>query len=97
MCCAAGMAITVAQFQSHLDAARTAIGITDYTTAESEALQAQTCLAGIPDGELDGNRVEWRETIRDLLANIRRAAGEQRTTAAGGVQRTKTTYAKTTD
>jgi len=87
------MAISIDQLQQHLDAARTAIGSADYVTAEREALQAQTCLAGLPNGAVENAAsLEWRETIDRLVENIRTARRQQQIAATSGLQRTRITY-----
>ena len=87
------MAISVEQLQAHLDAARTAIGTADYVAAEREALQAQACLAGLPNGAVENAAsLEWRETIGQLLVNVRQARRDQQIAAVGGVQRQAITY-----
>lgn len=65
------MAITVAQMQVHLEAARAAIDAGDYAVAEVQALAAQAVLAGLPDTENNRTVTTFRETIDDLLKNIR--------------------------
>jgi len=87
------MSITVTQFHTHLDAARVAIGAGDYATAETQAMQAQTCLAGLPNGQDAGqSQVEWRETVERLLDMIRTARKAQAVSAVGGIQRSKISY-----
>lgn len=96
-----GMSISVAQMQEHLDAARAAIVAGDYATAEVQALAAQTCLAGIPNGQQAGDEIAWRETIESLLNNIRRlkdaAALATASADTGMIQRTKVTYIRDTE
>jgi len=88
----ATMAITVTQFQTHLEAARVALGNEDYVTAETQAMQAQAALAGIPDGELGEGQVAWRDTVDKLLVTIRRARTRQSIANVGGIRRTKVEY-----
>ena len=90
------MAITVAQFQAHLDAARTALGTGDYATAQREALQAQAVLAGIPDGQRAGSEVTWRETVEKLLAAIERLKREAASESVGMIQSTGVKYVAAT-
>ena len=92
------MAITVAQFHTHLEAARTAIGTADYATAESELLQAQTVLAGLPDGQ-DASQASytWHQTGERLLEIVQKYRSAAALTAAGGgIQSTKLTYVRPT-
>jgi len=91
------MGISVAQLHTHLEAARVALAASDYTTAETEALEALAVLGGIPDGEQAGSGVRWRETIDKLLANIARLKREASANAAGGLQVTKVTFAAVSD
>lgn len=88
------MAITVTQFHAHLEAARVALAAADYVTAESQALQAQVCLAGLPEGQVNdtSGEIRWRETLERLLENIRRQKRTSLAATAGGMQRTKVTY-----
>jgi len=92
------LAISVAQLNTHLEAARTAIAAADYDTAHTQAMAAQACLAGLPDGGQAGNTVEWRATIDGLLDRIgvarRRAASTDATT--GGIRRTRIDYTRPT-
>jgi len=85
------MAITVAQFRSHLDAARSAIGSGDYASAQIYARQASVCLAGLPDGEHATEKVAWRQDLKWVLDQIKDgldAAGA----ASTFIQQTKVTY-----
>ena len=86
------MAVTVDQLQTHLEAARTSLGSEDYASAEKSALQAMACLAALPDGEQTGDRVHWRDTINELLNQIRTSKREAAATDAGGIQRTLQNY-----
>ena len=86
------MAITVAQLHTHLEAARAALGSGDYAAAEVAALQAQAVLAGLPDSDKDGTRMEWRSTIKDLLAAIATGRASAVAVSAGGLQVAKITY-----
>jgi len=67
-------------YRTHLDAARTAIGNSDYFTAERECIQAELCLAAMPaessKGGNDGNSMKTRmmEELQQLLTSIRTLA-----------------------
>ena len=91
------MAITVAQMQTHLETARLAIGTGDLATAKTELLQAQACLAGLPDGEQDGSQIHWRTTIENLLESLEDAHTQSQAAAAGGIQQTKIEYVEVED
>jgi len=69
-----------------------ALGNEDYVTAETQAMQAQAALAGIPDGELGEGQVAWRDTVDKLLVTIRRARTRQSIANVGGIRRTKVEY-----
>lgn len=88
------MAITVAQLQTHLEAARTAITSQDYTTAWREAMAAQAVLAGLADGRHGEAEVTWRETITNLLREIKAARAVAASETAGGLVRTPVTYTR---
>jgi hypothetical protein len=85
------VAITVTQLHAHLEAARLAIAGEDYATALNEALAAQTCLAGLPDSEAGGDRIHWRQTTQELIAEIKHRRG-----SALGIQRTNITKTRVT-
>ena len=73
------MSITVSQLQSHLDTARTKIGQSDWDGAETELLQAQAVLSGLPNSsDVAGNSLDWRETISSLLKTVRRKRGAKK-------------------
>jgi hypothetical protein len=89
--------VTVAQFHTHLEAARVALGTADYATAEREAVQAQVCLIGLPDGAHGADtEVKWRDGVDKLLMEIRRLRRETDSLVAGGIQRTKVRYVRAT-
>lgn len=74
------MAITVAQFQTQVTAAQTAIAASDWATAESALQQAIILLAGIPDGEQGVNKLSWdRKSLLQQLTMVR----QNRNAAAG--------------
>lgn len=85
---------TMTQFNTHMDACRAALAAGDYDSAESEALQAQACLAAFPDGQGEGlgSRVEWRDTLDKLMARIDRMRARAVNAAGGGVQRQKVRF-----
>ncbi len=86
------MAIDVTTLQAFLDTGNTAMAAGDFDAAELAAVQAQTCLAGLSDGEADGVKVAWREgQIRDLLASIR-TMRQTRQVAARGLVRIPVKY-----
>lgn len=62
------MAITVAAFETQLDAAVTAIAAGDYPTARSALLQARVIAAGLPiQSDFDGAKhVQAVELLKDL-------------------------------
>jgi len=69
------MAIALSDVQTQLQAAVTALAAGDCAAAELCALSAQTLLAGIPDstfGGTPGSQLRFRETIEQVLMNIRR-------------------------
>lgn len=90
------MAIDVATMQTHLEAARVALGTGDYAAAEMQCLQAQACLAGLPDGRGGEHEMSWRESINTLLLAIR-SAKRSELAAGGGLQRTLITYVPAAD
>ena len=77
------MANTPAQMETHLDAARGFIALSDWTSAELELLQAETVLAGLADGAGAGTSVRWSDRItllrKDIAARRRAATGLQTT------------------
>ena len=75
-----------------MSAASTAIQAADYATAIIKALAAQALLIAIPDsGWRDGAFMKWRpESVQDFINSARQAQN-----AAGGIQRTKIQYART--
>ncbi len=68
------MAISVEQFHLQLEAVRTALAGGDYAGARAALLQAQTVLAGLPDGELAGGQaVTFDRRLQELDSQIARA------------------------
>lgn len=90
------VAITVAQFRTHLEAARAALGSADYTTAELELLQAQACLMGLPDGAIAGVETQWR-SLTELQATVARLKANAAAVAAGGLGSIKIEYTEVSD
>ena len=86
------MAVTVAQLKTHLEAARTYLGSADYDSALAEALQAQACIAGLPDGGQDAANVHWRDAIKTLIDEIRREQTNSQIATYGALQFTAVTY-----
>lgn len=93
------MAVNVTQLNALVDAAVSAIGTGDYSTARTKLLQAQAMLAAIPDrrqGDLELRYI--RDTIPNLLRQVNgliAATGNGSTT--GAIQTTKTRYVQPTD
>lgn len=87
------MASLYSQVQTLMDAAVTAIGSGDYTTALNKAVAAQVILAIVPDMVRNpsgggGQTMTWtRQTVNDLIVNLRRQQS-----AALGVQVVDNTY-----
>jgi hypothetical protein len=57
--------------KSYLSLANQAVANGDYTLAEQYALQAQLVLAEIPDSEIDGQSITWRETLSQFITQVR--------------------------
>lgn len=84
---------TVAELNTAEAACRNALAGGDYESALNYALQCQSILAALPDGEISGASATFRrEAINELVANCRKARGR-----ALGVQRSKIIYARPTD
>ena len=63
-------------YRTHLDAARTALGSSDYFTAERECVQASICLAAMPLEAGRGNagdqmKTRAMEELKQLQESIR--------------------------
>jgi hypothetical protein len=86
------MAVTVAQLKLHLEAARSYLGAADYASALTAALQAQACIAALPDGGQAEANVHWRDVISTLIDNIRRARSDAAVATYGALQFTAITY-----
>lgn len=93
------MAITVAQLQTDLDAARTALASSDFATALQHARCALAVLAGLPNSSIGESRVDWRDSINQLIAACERGLSQDvgSSDGGGGIQRTKITYTEVTD
>jgi len=84
---------TSATLSTYMAAARAAIADADWDTALTQAICGQSVLAELPNSELEGRtRIEWRNTINDLIANIRRQQ-----TASTGIKRARIEYTEPTD
>lgn len=80
---------TFPQVQTLVDSASTAIEGGDYAAAETYLLRAQVLLVGVPDQISGPQQIFFhREQINQLLAHVRQARA-----AAGGLSRSKVTYA----
>ena len=91
------MAISVAQLQTHMDAARTYLVAENYAAARIELLAGMAVLAGLPDGGSEGASFSWRDTIRDMLKEVDAAIAEGRVLNHGVIRQTKIRYGPTTD
>ena len=76
-----------------VDAAITAIGSSDWTTAEKRLLEAEAALAAMPDSRMADNSLEWdRQAIARMIAHVQR---KQR--ASGGLAISHVEYEKASD
>lgn len=82
----------IAQIETLLDAAVSAIASRDWETAETSVLQIELILSTIPDYETGTQSSKYREGV----AQIRRAIEQQRT-ASGGIQTTTVKYVEPTN
>jgi len=80
--------ITAATFRSYLSAAVTAIDAGDYATASAKVTAAEAVLAGLPDSEFRGERMEWSRSLESLKQTLRGGRAE-----ALGIQRVPFRYA----
>jgi hypothetical protein len=86
-------------YRSHLDAANTALGNSDYFTAEKECTRAAICLAGMPtesaNGGMAGTSMKTRamEEIQQMLTLIRSLARRDPSNAVSPLQVTPLEYA----
>lgn len=90
------MAITVDQYHTHLEAARSAMGSGDWAAAEVATMQAQAVLTGLPDSTINDQNVAWHtQMVSDMLASIRTAKRSAAASAIGSTFQTqKITYAR---
>lgn len=91
------MAITVTELQTHLEAARSALASSDFSTALTQAWCGLAVLAGLPNSQVGENRVEWRDSLNQLISACERGLNQQTAATAGGIQRTKVTYVAPSD
>ena len=71
--------IDASTMRGYLSTAINAVGNADFDAAETAVMQAELCLAGIPDSEMAGDRMTWRENI----ASIRNALATRRGAVLG--------------
>lgn len=69
--------ITINDVQTLLSDAATLIAAGDYSGAIDKALAAQTLLAGIPNTEDNGQKMEFRESIDAVIRNCRQRTGSR--------------------
>jgi hypothetical protein len=82
----------ITTLQGHRAAALAAQAAGDWATALAELIMAETCLVGVPDDELGGDRMEWGRDLRSLKASV---LGQQ--ASGAGIQRARITYTATSD
>jgi hypothetical protein len=98
MCNNARMAVTLAQMQTHLDAARAYLAAGSYASARNDVMAAWACLAAMPNMGQEGATLMYRNDCQSLLKAIDRLESAASTAALtdGPFGRTKVTYKKTT-
>lgn len=64
------MAIDKATLDSYLDTAVTAVGNGTFAAAKTALAQAGIVLAGLPDYAIGNRRIEYRQQIQAMMAEI---------------------------
>ena len=98
LCHAQYMAVTVAQYETHLDAARSAAASQDWAAVLVAVGAARACRAALPNMQDASGAVAYSDAALNMLEKQARialnsAAGIGRT--GGPIQRSKITYKRT--
>jgi hypothetical protein len=89
---------TIADLQTHIDAAIAANEAADYATALIKITSAELVLVAIADSIDKGQHLEFGRDLRSLKATIQQQAAASAGTAGNaGITTQKTTYVQATD
>lgn len=68
---------TLTQFLSEIDECRTAIGAENYASARQKLTLARVTLLGVPDSELNEERIQWQRQIDEIDSAIKQLENDQ--------------------
>lgn len=68
---------TLTQFLSEIDECRTAMGTEDYAAARKKLTLARITLLGVPDSELNEERLVWQRQIDNIADAIKELEDDQ--------------------
>lgn len=76
------------EINTKIDDAVTYIEAENWSAARTKLIAAQALMASVPESQFDGAMLRYRDTITDLLAQVKAQQGR-----GLGVQRTKLSFA----